>query len=152
MSIELVYEFSYWASLKAPVDFGAGPLGVRNFFEVTGGQATGKRFTATAFGGGGDWVVLGPDGFGRVDVRLQFETDDGAQVYVRYRGLLELNEATLSGFGAGTATDYGDHYFRTTPVFETGDPRYAWLNQHVFIARGHLLEGQRVEYEVYRVG
>lgn len=152
MSLELAPEFSFWASLNPPVDFGVGPLGRRTYFEVTGGAATGERFNATAFGGGGDWVLVGPDNYLRLDVRLQFKTDDGALVYAQYFGLLEINarvgEVMASGSGS---TTYDDQYFRTAPRLETGDERYAWLNQSLFVARGRLVEGPKVEYEVYRV-
>ncbi|WP_131815129.1 DUF3237 family protein, partial [Mycolicibacterium holsaticum] len=30
------------------------------------------------------------------------------------------------------------------------DPRYAWMGQSVFVARGRLREGFGVEYEVFR--
>ena len=36
--------------------------------------------------------MIGPDGYGRIDVRLQIVTDDGAVLYVTYTGLLEMNE------------------------------------------------------------
>jgi hypothetical protein len=150
MSIELAHEFSFWAALKPPADLGAGPLGRRTFFEVTEGAATGQRFNATAFGGGGDWVLVGPDNYARLDVRMQFKTDDDALVYVQYFGLLEMNATVAQAIAGGGGTTYEDQYFRTTPRLETGDERYAWCNQSVFVARGHLLEGPRVEYEVYR--
>jgi hypothetical protein len=151
MSLELVHEFSFWVSLKPPVDFGAGPLGQRIYLEVIDGVATGQRLQARAVGGGGDWIVVGPDGYGRIDVRLQFETDDNAHVFVQYFGLLEINQVVGQALATGGATTYGDQYFRTTPRLETGDPRYAWMNQSVFVARGHLREGSGVEYEVFRV-
>ncbi|MGH3635401.1 DUF3237 domain-containing protein [Mycobacterium sp.] len=151
MSLELAHEFSFWASLNPPADFGAGPLGRRTYFEVTAGAANGERFNATAFGGGGDWILIGPDNYARIDVRLQFKTDDGALVYVQYFGLLELNAKVGEVMASGGNTMYEDQYFRTTPRLETGDERYAWCNHSVFVARGHLLEGPKVEYEVYRV-
>lgn len=42
-------------------------------------------------GGGDDWLLIGPDGLARVDVRLQLPTDDGAAIYITYFGVLELN-------------------------------------------------------------
>ena len=44
----------------------------------------------------------------------------------------------------------GDQYFRTTPQFETGDARYSWLNQSIFVAEGRIAPGG-VKYKVYRV-
>lgn len=151
MDLQLTKEFSFWASLNPPVDFGGGPMGNRIYLEVTDGAASGERFNARAVGGGGDWAVLGPDGYGRIDVRLQFKTDDDAHVYIQYFGLLEINAIVGQALATGAATTFDDQYFRTTPRIETGDPRYAWMNQTVFVARGRLREGLGVEYEVYRV-
>ena len=136
MSLQLHHEFSFWVSLKPPIDFGAGPQGQRIYVEVIDGEATGERFNARAIGGAGDWILVGPDGFGRIDVRLQFETADNARVYVQYFGLLELNAAAAGALATGAGTDYDDQYFRTTPRLETGDPAYAWMNQSVFVAKG----------------
>ncbi|HZA08695.1 DUF3237 domain-containing protein [Mycobacterium sp.] len=151
MGLELQHEFSFWVATKPPVDFGTGPLGRRTYLEAVEGAATGQRFNATAIGGGGDWLVVGSDGYGRIDVRLQFQTDDGARVYVQYVGLLELNQTVLEAMASGRGTAYEDQYFRITPRIDTGDERYAWMNQSVFVARGHVAEGSKVEYEVFRV-
>jgi Protein of unknown function (DUF3237) len=62
-----------------------------------------------------------------------------------------MNAKVQQALGEATGTEYGDHYFRTNPVFETGDPRYTWLNQTLFVAEGHLRPGRVVEYKVYRV-
>ena len=56
-------------------------------------------------------------------------------MYVHYDGVLELNEATMAAFAGGN-TDYGDHYFRTSPRFKTGNERYRWLNTVLFVGRG----------------
>ena len=42
------------------------------------------------------------------------------------------------------------YYFRTTPLFETGDARYLWLNDVVAIGSGYLVEGG-VAYRVSQV-
>lgn len=148
--MNLEYEFTYLANLKPPVEIGAGPFGTRNFFEVTGGTFEGKRLKGKVLTGGGDWLLVGADGFARLDVRAQLMTDDGAALYVSYVGVLQMNEKVAGALAKGGKTDYADHYFRTAPRFETGDPRYAWLNQSVFVAEGRVGPGF-VEYKVYRV-
>ena len=55
------------------------------------------------------------------------------------------------GAGSGQETAFGDQYFRTSPRFETGDQRYAWLNQSLFVGEGRVFPGLGVEYRVYRV-
>lgn len=150
--MNLEYEFGYKASLAEPVAVGAGPYGTRLVVEVTGGSFEGKRLKGKILTGGGDWLLVGADGWGRLDVRAQFLTDDGAALYLSYTGLVEMNEKVQQALAGGSGgTDFGDHYFRTTPRIETGDPRYAWLNQTIFVAEGRLQPGRVVEYKVYRV-
>jgi hypothetical protein len=120
-------------------------------FEFTGGRADGPRFNADLLTGGSDWLLVGPDGFGRIDVRCQFRTDDGAIVYTQYQGLIEMNEAVGAALTSGAETRFDDQYFRIALRFETGDERYAWLNQGVFLAQGRLVAGA-IEYRVLRVG
>lgn len=136
--------------IKPPVDVGPGPFGHRMIFEVTDGVVEGERLSGTILPGGGEWFLAGADGFGRVDVRLQVTTHDGASIYFQYYGLLEINEASMAAIG-GAGSDFEDHYFRTNPRLETGDERYAWVNQTMFIGKGHVLPGLVVEYDVYRV-
>jgi hypothetical protein len=150
--MNLEYEFSYRASLKPALAVGPGPYGTRLFVEVTGGSVEGNRLKGKIMTGGGDWLLAGADGFGRLDVRAQFVTEDGAAIYVSYLGILEMNEKVQQALtDPNRSTDYRDQYFRSAPRFETGDPRYAWLNQAMFVAEGHILPGPTVEYKVYRV-
>lgn len=146
----LVPEFRFNVSLSAPVEFGSGPFGARMHFEVTGGRAEGERFNAEVLPGGGDWLLVGPDGLARLDVRAGFRTDDGALVYAQYTGLLELNETVAGALASAGSTEVDDQYFRSTPRFETGDERYAWMQESVWLSVGRLVDG-RVEYQVYRV-
>jgi hypothetical protein len=149
MNLEL--EFTYQARLKEPVAVGGGPYGERIFFEVIDGQFEGPRLRGKVLGGGGDWLLVGIDGFRRLDVRLQLVTHDGANLYVQYVGLLEMNDKVERAIAAGQGTDFGDQYFRTNPRIETGDTRYAWINRTFFVGEGRLLPGLIVEYRVYRL-
>jgi hypothetical protein len=149
--LAVTHELTMRVGLAQPHIIGAGPLGVRVVGGVTTGTVTGNRVNGTIVGPGADWMLIGPDGFGRVDVRLQIETDDGAVIYVRYEGLIELNAASSAALMDSTAeTAWADQYFRTAPRFETGDERYAWLNQTAFVARGRVTT-DGLEYEVFRV-
>jgi len=119
------------------------------FAEVTGGEITGPRLNGKLLSGGGDWALLGDDGFGRLDVRGQVETDDGALIYTHYEGLVELTPDVQKATVSGGETQFGDQYWFTTPRFETGDERYRWLTQGIFLARGRVYPSG-VAYEVYR--
>jgi hypothetical protein len=130
---------------------GASPAGMRAVVGVKGGKVTGEGLSGTIVGPGADWALIGGDGYTRIDVRLQIHTDEGAFVYVQYVGLLEMTEAvTAAATDRTKETGWDDQYFRTTLRFETGDERYDWLNQLVFVGRGRISK-DGVIYEVYRV-
>lgn len=96
------------------------PTGSLQIGEIIESSWRGERFQAQQRGrAAADWLDVAPDGTARVDVRLVVETDDGALVYVAYGGR----------FDAERSVAY------TTPVFRTGDPRYAWMNRIQAVGR-----------------
>ena len=147
--MKLVQEFAFKAMLKPPVPIGAGPIGTRMYYELTGGEVEGERLRGKVLGGG-EWALIGPDGYLRVDVRAQVETQDGAFLYVQYVGLLEMNPAVQGAIENGTGTEFSDQHFYTNPRIETGDARYSWVNTTFFIGEGRILPGLGVEYRVWR--
>ncbi len=146
--MKLVQEMTFRATLKPPVAVGAVPTGTRMYYEIDGGEVIGDRVRGKILGGG-EWALIGPDGYLRVDVRAQVETHDGAFLYVQYFGLLEMNAAVTGATAAGKDTDFADQHFYTNPRIETGDPRYAWLNTTFFIGEGRIA-APGVEYRVWR--
>jgi hypothetical protein len=147
MKLEFLME--YTADLQRPTRYtGAGPFGTRGIaVTTTGGRFEGPRLKGTILAGGGDWFLEGSDGVQRVDVRVTFETDDGALIYVQYYGILRP-QAGKPVPQRGVASDYGDAYFMTTPRFETGDQRYYWINDLVCVAEGKR-RTQGVAYRIY---
>lgn len=139
---------TFRATLKPPVDVGAGPFGTRRIFDVTGGSFEGPRLRGSVQASGGDWILLDADGVGRLDVRATLETDDGARLYVQYYGVIVMSPKVQEALGRGEGTAFGDTEFFTTPRIETGDPRYAWLNRLVCVAEGRIAPGG-VEYRVF---
>lgn len=147
--MKLIQECTFSATLAPPLPIGAGPLGTRMYYGIAGGEVAGERLRGKALGGG-EWALLGPDGYIRVDVRFQMETHDGAFIYVQYFGLLEFNDRAQQAIGTNGGTEYGDLYFYTNPRMETGDPRYAWVNTTFFVGEGRLRPGPGVEYRIWR--
>ncbi|HYN61365.1 MAG TPA: DUF3237 domain-containing protein [Rubrivivax sp.] len=147
--MELVHECTYRADLDTTrLMVGPGPLGVRVVSTVIGGWCKGERLSGTLRGAAGDWMLVGNDGFARLDVRGQIVTDDGAVVLITYTGLLEMNQKVTAA--AGGETQFDDQYFRTLIRMESGSPKYAWVNTTVFVGRGRVVPSA-VEYEVYRL-
>ena len=111
--MNLVQEFTLKATLAQPLPIGAGPTGTRMYYDLKGGEITGDRLSGKLLGGG-EWALIGPDGFLRVDVRLQAETHDGAFLYMQYVGLLEANDAVQGALTNGTGTSLATSIFIQT--------------------------------------
>jgi len=145
----------YTATLE-PVqhDAGRGPSGRRMIAVVTGGAFEGERLKGKVLNGGGDWATIEEErDVLRLDARVTWETHDGAKIYVSYRGVLRpRSEARNQRAKGGTSTeeDYRNFYFRTAPVFETGDSRYLWLNDIVTVAMGGVI-ATGVKYDIFEV-
>jgi hypothetical protein len=114
-----------------------GPNGTRITVTVSGGTFVGPKVNATAVDGvaAGDWPLVRADGSLVLDVRANMRTDDGADIYVTY-------------YGIGTPREGGGYDIRTAPLFQTGDERYAWLNNVQAVGIGRTTDGG-VEYDIY---
>lgn len=137
-------------TLAPPQELGDTPQGRRRIIGITGGRFTGERLSGRVLPGGADWQVIRPDGVADLDARYTLETVDGALIYVRNHGLRHGPEEVVRKLAAGEAVDPALYYMRTTPVFETGDARYAWLNRIVCIAAG-ARRAAAVELDVFEV-
>jgi hypothetical protein len=150
-AIGVEHVFDYHALLKATVAIGPAQYGTRMFHEVRGGTIRGPRLDGEILSGGGDWALIGTDGWTRLDVRGQCRTSDGALLYLSYRGLIEPSSAFLAAMKTGVETRFEDQYWRVSLEVETADPRYRWLTQTALIGRGRVCAGPGVAYEVFRV-
>src|SRR3954452_10170015 len=107
---------TYYADLAMdPV--GKGPFGTRTIANVTGGEFSGDDgVKGTLVGAGADWLLSGDDGFGRLDVRANLKTSDGAVIYAQYHGYLELTPSIRAALAGEKAdNDFGEQYFFTNP-------------------------------------
>ena len=147
---KLEHIVTFRAELRDAVDIGVGPAGARQIFDVTGGSFEGPRMKGRVLPSGADWLVMGSDGAGRLDVRATLQTDDGANIYVQYYGVVHLDEKVMAALASGVPMEFGDTYLFTAPRFETGDERYAWLNKIVAVGQGRMLPNA-VEYRLFEV-
>ncbi len=147
--LEFLYEIS--AYLESPIAIGECPHGNRQIVPVTGGSFEGPRLKGKVLPGGGDWLLVRPDGVGELDVRVTLQTDDGALIYVTYRGYLTKVAELIPRWAAGEQIPHEEYYFVSTPYFETSAAQYAWLQQVVAVGMGSLIQGGGVSYEVFAV-
>jgi len=132
---------------------GQTPIGTRLVAAVTGGTLSGERLTGRVLPFGGDFALVAADGCVHIDVRAGFETHDGARIYAAYAGRLFIppeHAAVLADPSRRETLDPSNYYFRTAPVFETGDERYAWLNRILAVGVGRLT-GTGVAYRIHEV-
>jgi hypothetical protein len=137
-------------TLAAPQELGDSPLGRRRIINITGGRFSGERLSGRVLPGGADWQVIRTDGVADLDARYTLETNDGALIYVRNHGYRHGSPEIIRKLSAGEAVDPSLYYMRTTPLFETGDARYAWLNRMVCVGTG-ARRPSAVELEVFEV-
>jgi hypothetical protein len=137
-------------TLAPPQELGDTPLGRRRIIGITGGRFRGERLSGRVLPGGADWQVIRADGVADLDARYTLETSDGVLIFVRNRGYRHGPPEVLKRLSMGEAVDPSLYYMRTTPSFETGDPRYAWLNRMVCVASG-ARRAAAVELDVYEV-
>ena len=102
---------------------------------VTGGSFSGARLQGTVHAGGADWITQ-VSGHSSLDVRITLETNDGAIIYMTYKGVVARSDAGL--------------YWRVTPVFNTASEKYDWLNHAVFVGKSKQVEG-KVAYDIFEI-
>jgi len=137
--LQLERLFRAEVALAPAQEIGDGPLGRRRIIPITGGEVSGARLSGRVLPGGADWQIVRPDGVAYLDARYTIETHDCALVYVRNRGYRHGPPDVVARLAAGEPVDPARYYMRTTPWFETGDARYAWLNRTVCVGSGERL-------------
>lgn len=122
--------------LREPFVLPDTPAGTRMVFEAASARYDGDRLRGTMLGAASaDWLTVGPDGTGSLDVRGLLETDDGATIFVHYTGRVDVA---------------GDGAVYATPRFDTGDPRYGWLNKVQAVGKGRY-DGATLTYQLYEL-
>ena len=137
-------------ALAPAQELGDTPQGRRRIINITGGRFSGDRLSGRVLPGGADWQVIRADGVADLDARYTLETTDGALIYVRNHGYRHGPADVLKQIMDGKSVDPSLYYMRTTPRFETGDARYAWLNRIICVGTG-ARRPAAVELEVFEV-
>ena len=137
-SIHLEHAFTYRTAVTGPHEVGKGPFGQRQYYEMIRGVIEGVQLSGRTLGSGADWMLVGSDGFLRMDARIQVLTDDGATLCVRYRGPAEVNARLRQAIASGESTSFSEQRIRTCWEIESGDSRYAWVNQSIFVGEGRF--------------
>jgi hypothetical protein len=147
---ELLFDLSMELDQGTLQQVGLTPRGTRLIGYIKGGTFAGPRLKGDLLPGGGDWLLIRPDGVRELDVRLTLRTDDGHFIYMAYRGLFRITPELLQRITQGEAVDPSAYYLRSTPVFETAAEHYGWLNQIVTVGVGTRIP-TGLQYTVYTI-
>lgn len=143
--------FEITLTVPSITDLGQTPMGGRKIAQVSAGEFYGDRIRGKVMSApGGDWLLMRPDGVLVLDVRLTLQTDDGALIYMSYRGLRHGPQDVMDRLNRGEKVDPSSYYFRMSPVFETASETYSWLNKILAIATGRR-DSTGPTYDVYEV-
>lgn len=127
------------AEVGEPIEIGHVGEGRRRVVPIVGGSFEGRgelSIKGRVVPGGADvqWIQL--DGLTVADARYILETERGQMIYINNRGLRHAAPEIMQKLLAGERVDPSLVYFRTTPVFETGDPELQVLTRSVFVGVG----------------
>ena len=125
-------------------------LGTRLTFITNGGVIDGPRLQGEILPGGGDWLLVGSDQVGRIDVHATLRTHDDALIHYETRGVIKIPVDGLDRLAAGEMLPFEETYVRTTPRFETADGRYSWLSEIVAVGY-NVLSPDHIDYRIYRL-
>ena len=125
--------------LAPPIELGTSLRGRRRVIAITGGRVLGERLRGEVLPGGADWQTVYADGTAQLEARYSLRLEDGALVDVTNYGYRHGPPEVLEALARGAPVDPARYYMRTTPRFETGDPRHDWLNRTLFVATGARL-------------
>ncbi len=112
-------------SVTMPEVIGRVAMGERRVVRILSGTFEG-RINGKIQPGASDFQIVAPDGTSYLDARYVIRTNDDALILVHNVGIRH----------GVIGDDPSKYYFRSTPRFETGDPRYSWLNKIVAVCSG----------------
>ncbi|MEZ5738871.1 MAG: DUF3237 domain-containing protein [Burkholderiaceae bacterium] len=136
--------------LAAPMEMGMGPGGRRRIIPIIGGRVTGERLQGTILNLGADWQTVYADSTAFLDTRYAMQTDDGAIIEIRNLGLRHGPPAVMAALARGESVDPASYSMRTHARFETGDPRYDWVNRVLAVGVG-AREASAVHLNLYEI-
>jgi len=144
------YVFTITARIGAVTTAGDLGYGTRRIIPILGGEVRGERVNGKVCPFGADFQIIRPDELIDLEAKYALELDDGAVIYVENRGIRFGPRELLEKLKRNEPVDPALIYFRTVPRFETGDPNYRWLMQHLFIGSA-ARHADRVVIDVHQV-
>jgi hypothetical protein len=121
------------AYVNKPIELGQIATGMRRVIPITGGVANGPLIKGKIGGGFNDYQLVRSDNVAEIQARYVIETDDRAMIYVENNGIRHASPENVAKLIRGEAVDPALVYFRAIPTLSCSDPRYEWVNRHLFL-------------------
>jgi hypothetical protein len=148
---EIKTEFLFTLALEVQgFTIGDTPHGSLRMFRFDSGNFEGPKLKGTVLPGGGGTALTRRDDVLEIEARLTLKTDENEQIYMTWKGFRHGPKEVIDRVNRGEIVDPGTYYFRTTPYFETGSEKYAWMNRICSIATGSRTAGGRT-IQVFQV-
>jgi len=132
----LEYVCKLTVELADIMEMGLGRGGHRRIIPIIGGTVKGPDLNGTILNLGADWQTVFDGGLAQLDTRYAFKTHDGAVIEIINYGLRHGPQAVMERVAKGEHVDPSQYYMRTHARLETGDARYQWVNQTLFVGTG----------------
>jgi hypothetical protein len=149
-ALQTRYVFTITARVGSVTSAGDIGTGVRRIIPITGGEVKGRDVNGKVCAFGADFQIIRPNELIELEAKYAFQTDDGAVIYVENRGIRFGPVELLQRLKRGEPVDPGLIYFRTVPKFETGDEKYRWLMESLFVGSA-ARHADRVVIDVHQV-
>jgi hypothetical protein len=149
-ALQTRYVFTITAHVGSVTSAGDIGTGVRRIIPITGGEVKGRDVNGKVCAFGADFQIIRPNELIELEAKYAFQTDDGAVIYVENRGIRFGPVELLQRLKRGEPVDPGLIYFRTVPKFETGDEKYRWLMESLFVGSA-ARHADRVVIDVHQV-
>jgi len=151
-SLSFRHLFEFRASVAPEISIQRRPADARlSICYFTNGTFHGKGIRGVLLPGGGDWASVIDTSRLQIDVRGALRTDDGAFIYMQYRGVWLASPGLLARvIEHAVPYEHEDHYLRVTAKFETDAEAYRHLNDIVAVGVGGYANGG-VHYSFYAV-
>lgn len=131
-------------------ELGHGRAGIRRIIPIVGGQVTGKNIQGKILNVGADWQTIFANQSAELDTRYAIETHDGAIIEIQNYGFRHGSKDILEAIARGEEVSPEHYYMRTHARLETGDERYDWVNNTLFLGVGARLK-QSVLIHLYAI-
>ena len=125
--------------------------GRRTIAPIKGGHFEGALLSGEVLPGGADWVIIRSDGVMKIDVRLCLKTDQGAHIYLNYKGQFIAEPEDLQALASGEELPSDSYSLTVTAKLETGDEALCWLEDAIVVGTGKQ-SGFNPTYDFYVIG